>query len=140
MLLRAVQDRRSAALLSHPRQWRQPLPPPAIPFDADDKSILFLGENNTLYYPKSGATIGAQRGYFKLTGITAGEKADGARTIVLDFGDGETTGIIEAGANSQLSTFNSQLSVWYTLDGLRLASKPTQKGIYINNGKKVVIK
>ena len=29
---------------------------------------------------------------------------------------------------------------WYTIDGIRLQSAPTQKGIYINNGKKVVVK
>lgn len=29
---------------------------------------------------------------------------------------------------------------WYTLDGRRLSSKPTAKGLYIVNGKKVVIK
>ena len=29
---------------------------------------------------------------------------------------------------------------WYTLDGRRLAAKPTNKGIYVNNGRKVVIK
>ena len=29
---------------------------------------------------------------------------------------------------------------WYTLSGTRLNAQPTQKGIYIVNGKKVVIK
>ena len=29
---------------------------------------------------------------------------------------------------------------WYTLDGTRLSGQPTQKGIYVNNGKKVIIK
>ena len=29
---------------------------------------------------------------------------------------------------------------WYTLDGRRLNGKPTKKGIYIVNGRKVVIK
>ena len=29
---------------------------------------------------------------------------------------------------------------WYTLNGVRLSGQPTQKGIYVNNGKKVVIK
>ena len=29
---------------------------------------------------------------------------------------------------------------WYTLDGVRLSGKPTASGIYINNGKKIVIK
>ena len=39
--------------------------------------------------------------------------------------------------NVQSSKFNAQ---WYTLDGRRLASQPTAKGIYVNNGRKVVIK
>ena len=29
---------------------------------------------------------------------------------------------------------------WYTLDGRRLVGKPTQKGLYIINGKKVIVK
>ena len=35
----------------------------------------------------------------------------------------------------------SQMSdVWYTLDGRKLSDKPTQKGVYIYNGCKIVIK
>ena len=30
--------------------------------------------------------------------------------------------------------------VWYTIDGRRVGGKPTQKGLYIINGEKVVIK
>ena len=30
--------------------------------------------------------------------------------------------------------------IWYTLDGRRLQSKPTTKGLYIVNGKKVIVK
>jgi hypothetical protein len=29
---------------------------------------------------------------------------------------------------------------WYTVSGVRLAGKPTKKGLYIYNGKKIVIK
>ena len=29
---------------------------------------------------------------------------------------------------------------WYSLDGKKLMEMPTTKGLYINNGKKVVIK
>jgi arabinogalactan endo-1,4-beta-galactosidase len=29
---------------------------------------------------------------------------------------------------------------WYTLDGRRLSAQPTQKGIYIHQGKKVIVK
>ncbi len=119
-----------------------------LSFDADDKSILFLGENNTLYYPKKGATIGAQRAYFKLSGITAGDKTIGsARTFVLDFGDDNNTTSIseelrvksEDGLLSEDEKFATATG-WYTLDGRRLQGKPTQKGLYINKGVKIVIK
>lgn len=29
---------------------------------------------------------------------------------------------------------------WYTLDGIKLYDKPTEKGVYINNGKKIYVK
>ena len=29
---------------------------------------------------------------------------------------------------------------WYTMDGIKLKNKPTKKGIYIRNGKKIVVK
>ena len=113
-----------------------------LSYSADDKSILFLGENNTLYYPQSGASLGAQRAYFKLSGITAGDLPQQARTFVLDLGDEDNvTGIIEAEANSSLFTLHSSLKeAWYTLDGRKLAGKPAQKGLYINKGVKIVIK
>ncbi len=47
-----------------------------------------------------------------------------------------TTGI----ENIQVSEKINTKDVWYTLDGRRLQSKPTTKGLYIVNGKKVVIK
>ena len=38
------------------------------------------------------------------------------------------------------SAFDDQHDSWYDLKGHKLYGKPTTKGIYINNGKKVVIK
>jgi len=38
--------------------------------------------------------------------------------------------------NGQRSMVNEES--WYTLDGRRLMSKPTQRGLYINKGKKVI--
>ena len=29
---------------------------------------------------------------------------------------------------------------WYTIGGMQLQQKPTQKGVYIYNGKKLIIK
>ena len=46
------------------------------------------------------------------------------------------TGIVSID-NSQLTIDND---VWYTLKGVRLNGKPTKTGVYIVNGKKVVIK
>jgi hypothetical protein len=103
-------------------------------FDSEDKSILFLGDANTLYYPLSGASLGAQRAYFKI-----GEDGGSARQITdfeIDFGDSsETTGIL----NSQISNLNSS-DAWYTIDGRKLSGKPSVKGVYVNNGRKVIIK
>ena len=48
----------------------------------------------------------------------------------------EVTSIGEIDTRTGEITFDG----WYTLDGVRLDSKPTQKGVYINNGKKVAIK
>ena len=49
-------------------------------------------------------------------------------------GDGDTTGIMEI-ENGKLN-----IESWYSLDGRRLNAKPTKKGVYIQNGKKVVVK
>ena len=49
--------------------------------------------------------------------------------------DNGTTGI-QSMFNDQSSMFNDQ---WYTLSGQRI-SKPTKSGLYIHQGKKVVIK
>ena len=38
----------------------------------------------------------------------------------------------------QRSSFNVQRDSWYTIDGRRLPNAPSQKGIYIYNGKKIV--
>ena len=59
-------------------------------------------------------------------------------TVRLVGSNGETTGIGTLDTEMGEMTFDSE--AWYTLDGVRLSGKPTQKGIYINNGKKVVIK
>ena len=29
---------------------------------------------------------------------------------------------------------------WYTIDGIKLNAAPAQNGVYINNGKKIVVK
>lgn len=59
-------------------------------------------------------------------------------TVKLISASGETTAIGTLDTKTGEMTFDSE--AWYTLDGVRLSGKPSTKGIYINNGKKVVIK
>lgn len=47
---------------------------------------------------------------------------------------GNATGISVIKANAQTD------ESWYTMSGTRMASKPTQKGVYIHQGKKAVVK
>ena len=103
-------------------------------FNATDNTVLLLGNGNKLYYPTTGAGLGAQRAYFKLG---SGEALARQLTAFnIDFGD-ESTGIISI---SKESGSQGASTGWYTLDGRRLDGKPTTKGIYVNNGKKVIIK
>ena len=98
---------------------------------SDTKAVLFLAANNTLLNPSAlPANMKGFRAYFQLKG-----DAVSARMFAMDFGEGETTGIIAIGTDRAASTDNAT----YTLDGRRI-SKATQKGVYIQNGKKVIIK
>ena len=126
------------------------------PEEISGNKYLYLGTGNQLYYPSSPRTINAFRAYFQLNGITAGDITNGAR---LFFGDSDETtgvGLIDNGqwimdnsaeANSSLFTLHSSLSGWYDLQGRRLSvssdssvSSVLPKGVYIKNGKKLVIK
>ena len=56
--------------------------------------------------------------------------------VVIDNANGTTTEI------GTIDTRTGEMTTgdWYSLDGRRLAGKPTSKGVYIHNGKKTVIK
>ena len=63
------------------------------------------------------------------------ELTPGARSINLVFED-ETTAV-EKLKNSRIEELNGN---WYDLNGRKLNGMPTKKGIYMNNGHKVVVK
>lgn len=101
-----------------------------------DASNLYLGTNNKLYWPSKNRTMNAFRGYFH---VDLGSGASQVRAFVLNL-DGETATGISLIDNGQLTMDNyAGADEWYTLDGRKLNDKPTQKGIYIHNGKKVVV-
>ncbi len=100
----------------------------------DEHDKFYLGNNNKLYWPNTkDKSVKAFRAYFDLSPAPAG-----VRDFVLNFGEeGETTGIFSATLNDKGQMINDK---WYTIDGRKLSGKPTKKGLYINNGRKVVIK
>ncbi len=107
------------------------------PEDAEDNkdAVLFLAAGNKLVNPKvvnnpeqAESYIKGFRAYFRLKG-----NAVNAASFNLDMGDGETTGISSM-HNSECIMHNE----YFDLQGRRVA-QPT-KGIYIVNGKKIVVK
>ena len=109
-----------------------------VGFAANDKTKLFVGAENKLHWPSADMTLNAFRAYFQL--------ADGvsASKLNLNFDSGEETGISEMrNEEGEMRNGNDEMSngsAWFTLSGTRLSAQPTQKGIYIVNGKKVVVK
>lgn len=100
----------------------------------DEHTKYYLGAENKLYYPSAvGYKIKSFRAYFD---FGADEQFAGIRAFTLNFDEGETTNII---ATEDVES-RMRDGVWYTLDGRRLSGKPMARGIYVNNGRKVVIK
>ncbi len=92
----------------------------------DEAGFYPVGTSNTL-------TSAAGKAYLELTAEQAGTAQTSAARISMVFDDGsETTGI----STAEVSTAKED-NAWYTLQGVRVAA-PT-KGIYVKNGKKVVI-
>lgn len=102
-------------------------------FTATDYSILLMGLNNRLYSPAAGSSLGAFRAFFQLDDPSNNK----VKALSMNFDGGEDPDGITLIDNEQLTIDNGS---WYTIDGRRLDSKPAQKGIYVNNGKVVVVK
>lgn len=100
----------------------------------DEHDKFYLGNNNKLYWPETdGYSVKAFRAYFDLSPAAAG-----VREFHLSFGEDDATGIV---STTNLTNYtNSAGAGWYDLSGRKLQGKPTKKGLYINNGRKVVIK
>ena len=99
------------------------------------KSVLTLGRENQEgtgevgFWCFQGTTIPAHRAYVEASWLKNSE----ASGLLVNFDD-STDGINAAAADTTVD------GAWYTIEGIRLQSAPTTKGIFINNGKKVVLK
>ena len=108
-----------------------------------DNTKLFLGTNSNLYWPNAEMTIGCQRAYFQLNDITAGDSDDPnpgpspVRAFVLNFGDDKVASGI---TTTDFTDYTDKAGAWYDLSGRKLDGKPMKSGVYVNGGRKVVIK
>lgn len=106
-----------------------------------DNTKLFMGSNNTLFYPNGEMSINAFRSYFQLADdIIAGEPAgNNVKSFLLRFEDGEqATSITQITTDGTLSV--SARDEWYDISGRRVNGKPSAPGIYINKGRKLLVK
>ena len=91
-------------------------------------NFYVLTDQNQFVWVKDAGTIAAHRCWLEI----APSQAAGARRIV--FSGSETTGI-DAATLRDMTTGD-----WYDLNGRKLNGMPTKKGVYIFNGRKVVVK
>lgn len=95
-----------------------------------DETIL-LASGSKLGYSKKNRTVNCFRAHFY---VPASSNSNKVKSYVLNFDDEEeSTGIFDI-----IEQNSKQDNVWYSLDGRKVA-QPT-KGIYIRNGKKVMVK
>ncbi len=90
--------------------------------------VLNNGKSGVGFYKlKSGKTLGYGKAYLSSTSAPS----------YLNFEEDETTSLSE-----ELRVKNEEFATaqWYTLEGRKLIGKPSTKGMYIVNGKKVIIK
>ena len=118
-----------------------PMQGPVYGFASTDKEVngvkVSAGE---FVKAKEGAGVKPMRCYLIYGNASAGTRAadDLPQSITVRFlsSTGDTTGIGTLDTESGEIDFGG----WYTLSGRKLDTKPTQKGLYIHNGKKIVIK
>jgi hypothetical protein len=101
-------------------------------FTADDMAAndYFALSGGKAFAPVKGTgTLGKNKCWLEF----AKQQTPSARQLTIVF-DNEATGI-------QTSKFTKETnSEWYTIDGRKVNGMPTKKGIYMNNGRKVVVK
>ena len=102
-----------------------------------DESVRVLrrGEDNHMAWYKAtdlaGNAIVRTNGYLQ---FPSAEAANGARIFVEDPNGGTTdiTGVVTVN--------NAGVQGWYNMNGVKMQNAPVEKGVYIKDGKKVVIK
>ena len=99
--------------------------------------VMGMVDGNFGFYKYVNLTMPAHKAFLYIPQTT---KSSSARAITLSFADNITDVKTVSGDKGQWSMFNGQCSDWYTINGVKLSGKPTAPGMYINSGKKIMIK
>ena len=123
-----------------------------VPLAVSRGSVLTLGRSRIMgetelgdvtpesrigFWPFNGTTVPAHRVYIPATAVDNAVTESSSRGLLFSFFDDDEN----AGTVTGLSSVSTQFGQgWYTVSGIRLEGRPTQKGVYIHNGKKEVIR
>lgn len=110
---------------------------PIMTINSGDYTNFYLNDSRFLKV-ESLVILPTNRSYLRLPSSIVGE----TKVVKLWWGNEElspiATGFIPI-ENGKLKIEN-EANAWYTIDGRKLSGKPTAKGIYIHNGKKIILK
>ena len=101
--------------------------------DADMAAADYYVCNGKQFVKVRGAgTLGANKAYLK---FVTDQQLSAPQYISISGDLGEGTTRID-----NLNVNDNENGEWYDLNGRKLNGKPVQKGIYIKNGKKIIVK
>lgn len=101
--------------------------------DEGDYIKFYLNDSRFLKV-ESLVIIPANRAYLRLPSSLVGD----TKVVKLWWGNEEVSPI--ATSISEATQDKIQSDEWFTIEGIKLNGKPTEKGIYIRNGRKVILK
>lgn len=106
---------------------------PIMVADEGDYINFYLSDSRFLKV-ESLVILPANRSYLRLPSSVVGE----TKVVKLWWGNEEPSPI--ATSISEATQEKVQSDDWFTIEGIKLNGKPTEKGIYIRNGKKIIVK
>lgn len=103
------------------------------------KDVLTLGYGDKYgqlgFWRYTGSSVAAHRAY-----VPAEQVPSNAKGLLFVFDNGNAGGDVTAVPGIPAGDITGKDAVYYTLQGMKLGTRPSRKGVYIVNGRKVVVK
>ena len=98
------------------------------------KECLFINDGK-LYYSVGKTKMKGYRAYFSFFDVLEDYESASEAHVYIDYPEMDPAAIVSLDDERGVKT-----ATWYTLDGRKFIVKPTTRGLYIFNGKKIAIK